>query len=140
MSNQYSKKHGLFGTKTYWTWHNMKQRCVNKNHKQYKYYGGRSIKVCDRWLIFENFYADMGEKLENKTLERVNNNGDYSPRNCRWASSKEQAANRRNTKLSVDDAKAIRDLHKKGLFDREIAVKYNVSRSLINKVVNQKVW
>jgi len=83
----------------YNTWENMKSRCYNKNNKCYHYYGGRGIKVCDRWLnSFENFYIDMGKKPTPKhSIDRFpNNNGNYEPSNCRWATQKQQVGNRRN--------------------------------------------
>jgi hypothetical protein len=95
------KKRVLGQTKhiLYSTWFNMKQRCMNPNHKFYKNYGGRGIKVCDRWIkSFSNFLLDMGEKTEGMTLDRKNNDGNYEPSNCKWATRTEQSNNRRNTK------------------------------------------
>ncbi len=78
----------------------MKTRCYNKNHMHYDLYGGRGIKVCDRWLeSFWNFIEDMGEKEIGLTLERINPNGDYCKDNCRWATRKEQAQNRNEDRV-----------------------------------------
>ncbi len=89
-------KHGMKETPIYRVWTDMKQRCLNPNRPKYKNYGGRGIKVCDRWLNFENFYKDMGEKPKNKSLDRIENNGDYTPENCKWSTQKQQCNNRQD--------------------------------------------
>ena len=73
----------------------MMQRCYNKNSNGYKRYGGRGIQVCDRWHTFTNFYTDMGEKPEGMSLDRIDNDADYSPENCKWSTRQEQTLNRK---------------------------------------------
>jgi len=90
-------RHGHYGSPTYVSWKKMKQRCSDPNDVGHPRYGGRGITVCERWLGpdgFVNFLADMGERPEGKTLDRIDPDGNYEPGNCRWATPKEQRANR----------------------------------------------
>lgn len=92
----------------YRTWSNLKNRCCNSNYILFHRYGGRGIKVCDRWLnSFENFLEDMGKRPEGTTIDRINNDGNYEPLNCKWATPKEQANNRSNNRLVTFNGKTL---------------------------------
>ena len=100
--------HGLSKSKTYKTWQQMVQRCTNEKATGYENYGGRGITICERWMKFENFLADMGERPEGKSLDRRTNDGNYEPGNCRWATPKEQQINRRVRVMVKVDGQVMR--------------------------------
>ena len=138
----YWKKHGMHKTSEYNAWVEMRQRCLNPKYKNFIGYGGRGIKVCKRWASFTEFFKDMGAKPSKEySLDRKNNNGNYSPSNCRWATVAEQARNRRSTKLTLAKAKEIRKIHAEGkLLMREIAALFGVSRRNIGMVIKNTTW
>lgn len=101
--------HGLSNTREHNAWRAMKKRCLNPSHAKWKDYGGRGIKVCDRWRDdFLAFVGDMGFCPPGLTLERDNNDGDYEPSNCRWATMKDQSNNRRRAKISTRNRSGVK--------------------------------
>jgi len=94
-------------SRTYLSWLHMRRRCLSKNNPAFGQYGGRGIKICDRWNSFENFVEDMGECPPGKTLDRIDTNSDYKPLNCRWATSNQQARNRRGKIKSTSRFKGV---------------------------------
>lgn len=109
--------HGMVGkqTPTYTSWHLMKQRCFNPNHHKYHRYGARGITVCQRWIQFQNFLEDVGERPVGCTIDRIDNNGNYEPNNCKWASSKQQ---QRNMSTNIKYSYGSEELTAKELSER----------------------
>lgn len=129
-------KHGLSRkgdrSDTYQIWANMKYRCSCEKDKAFKNYGGRGIRVCERWMNYENFHADMGDRPTTKhSLDRIDVNGNYEPRNCRWATSREQCRNKRNNVLNESLAAGLRCLLAAGMERRRLSEVYGISRSTI---------
>lgn len=115
---KYSTTHGMRGTSEYNSWASMIQRCCNINQAGYNRYGGRGIVVCERWRhSFENFYEDMGPRPEGMSIERIDNDGNYEPSNCKWATNIEQMNNTMKT-LRFDDDTPV------GLWARENCLDY----------------
>jgi hypothetical protein len=86
--------------RTYRIWAGMRWRCNSPDSKMYRYYGGRGIRICDRWNDFTAFLSDMGEAPPNLSIDRIDNDGNYEPGNCRWATHSEQMRNRRKFKIN----------------------------------------
>jgi hypothetical protein len=97
------RTHGAYGSQamrgSLTSWRNMLERCRRKKNNRFHVYGGRGIKVCERWLDFQNFWDDMGLRPDGMSLDRVNSDGNYEPSNCRWATCKTQQNNRRNNRM-----------------------------------------
>ena len=113
---RYNKKHGMSNTRFYNNWRGMINRCHNKNYSIYYKYGKKGIKVCDRWLKFENFRDDMYKNylkhckkfgIKQTTIDRINTNSNYAPENCRWATNKEQSRNKSNNKYFTYNGKTM---------------------------------
>jgi len=119
----------------------MINRCNNITNKDYIRYGGRGIKVCERWSDVRNFYADMGDRPEGMTLDRIDNDGDYELSNCRWATPKEQTHNSRAAKLDYKMVTKIRKLYTNGhMTQKDIGKQYGVDQSLISRIINYEIW
>lgn len=127
----------------------MKGRCLSESYHHWAEYGGRGITICDRWLGergFENFLADMDERPDGKTLDRIDNEGNYEPGNCRWATPSQQAKNRRrprnHPKMVLDEGRV---LEVRGLYDeswppKDIAAAYGVSVDTIRNIGKRQTW
>ena len=92
-------RHGECGTPTWYSWQAMVTRCTNPNASDYQRYGGRGVTICREWHQYESFRQDMGARPEGHTLDRIDNNGNYTPSNCKWSTSSQQARNTRRTAM-----------------------------------------
>lgn len=136
------KTHGRSHDRTYRSWRSAKGRCFNPRSVDHQHYGGRGITMCDRWAMsFEAFLADMGDRPERTSLDRIDPNGNYEPSNCRWASQAEQIRNKatRGFKLSAEQAEEIRGIGR-SMSSRAIGAKFGVSHSVIQGILNGKYW
>ena len=97
----------MHGKREYRSWRSMKQRCLCPADPFFHRYGGRGIKVCERWLVFENFYEDMGARPPGHVLDRRDNNGDYTPENCRWVPQKVNQRNRSSNTLLTHEGQTL---------------------------------
>lgn len=137
-------KHGLTGSLEWNSWRGMKERCHNPRHVAYDRYGGRGVKVCDRWRdSFENFVADMGPRPPRTSLDRIDSNGDYEPRNCRWATNREQRINQRASdreKLTPELVIEARLRVAAGERVKDLATEFGVNRATLGDAVTGRHW
>lgn len=132
---------------TYNSWHHMKYRCNNKKDVCYHLYGGRGISVCKRWEnSYKNFITDMGQRPEGRTLDRINNDGNYEPSNCRWATPYEQARNSRverfasinGVSLSLKELSIFFNINYSTLKDRIYKLNWDIEKALTTKTRAKK--
>ena len=124
-------KHGMRHSRVYDTWSDMKKRCIDKNNNNYKYYGGRGITICDEWLEFESFYKWAIENGYNNslTIDRIDVNGNYEPKNCRWANIKTQNNNKRNNRYITHNGKT----QTMKQWAEELNINYNTLNSRVDR-------
>jgi mRNA-degrading endonuclease HigB of HigAB toxin-antitoxin module len=124
-------------SKTYRSWQNMLARCYDPKNNSFRYYGKRGIAVCKHWLEFGNFLADMGVRPVGKTLDRKNTDGNYTKRNCRWATKEQQYQSRRSTKLTPSDRRKI--VQQYGILNQyQLAAKFGVSQGHIHYILKKE--
>ena len=147
LNRENHSKHNLSKTAEYKTWLGIKSRCLNPKNEAYNNYGGRGIKICDRWLnSFENFYADMGLKpSEEYSIDRIDNNGHYEPGNCKWNTFEEQQNNKRtnvyhvynNQKITTKQASKIAKVSPTCIVKR-LARGLNIKEAIETKSIKQQ--
>jgi len=119
----------------------MKRKCYKSTCHSFARYGGRGIKVCERWIAsFNNFYVDMGERPEGRTLGRIDNDGHYEPINCRWETPSQQTQNRSTTKLKLEYVEEIRELRARGMKLNILSDLFNTSMTNISDVCDFNTW
>lgn len=137
-------KHGESFTNLYQVWANMKYRCLNTNSQAYKNYGGRGITICDEWLEFTPFrdWALNNNYQEGLEIDRIDNNGNYEPSNCKWSTYKENTRHRRGQKIkNMEEANEIRYLYATEKYiQKELAKMYGVTQTMISSIILNKKW
>ena len=138
--------HGMVDSREYSSWKAMKKRCLNPNDIGFKRYGGRGITVCPEWMVFENFYADMGERPEGTSLDRIDNSKGYFSDNCRWSTDKQQCNNRSCSRIleflgmkrTLAQWAEIADMNYQTLFNR-ISSGWSVHQALLTPIGKPRI-
>ena len=133
-------KHGMSATPEYRAWIDMHKRCSDPKLPKYMHYGGRGIRVCERWNSLENFILDMGERPHEMSLERIDNNKGYEPDNCCWATHSQQCRNTRRTKLDGKKVVLLKLLLAQGSKIKKIADVFGISDRYVYSIACGKYW
>lgn len=134
--------HGCTGTPEHGVWLGMRKRCYQKTSISYKHYGGRGITICERWKDnFLSFLEDMGERPSNKhQIDRIDNDGNYSPDNCEWVTCKKNNQHKSNTKLTQEIVNNIRRDIKRGDKIKDVAKNYSICERHVRDIKNYRRW
>jgi len=138
-----NEKHGYSKTSEYNVWQNMKKRCYSESDNRFDRYGGRGIKVCDSWEnSFLNFITDMGPKpFEGAEIDRIDNDGNYEPSNCRWVSRTQNIRNCSMTKIDYQIALDIREEFSTGKYtQKEIGERYGIKQANVHRIIANEIW
>ncbi len=128
-------------SRTYRSWEAMRRRCMAPQSPDFPLYGAKGIRICERWNSFAHFLADMGERPEGTTLDRIDSAGDYTPENCRWATNTQQLRNRSCVVRSIETAREIRTRYAAGgITQRALAAEFGTCTSIISRIVTHKIW
>lgn len=125
---------------TYESWRAMLARVRYLERDTEQKHAGRGITVCERWQTFDNFLADMGERPAGSTIDRIDNDGNYRPSNCKWSTPTEQARNRRNAKLTFETAVEVAGRMLAGESSKSVAAVYGLSESLPREILKGRTW
>lgn len=136
---RHGRSHEARGS-AYASWRSMRDRCNAPNNPEYSNYGGRGIRICQRWDSFKAFVADMGERPPGTSIDRIDVNGNYEPGNCRWATSVQQNRNRRTGVLDADRVREILGRHEHGESQRSVSRRLGIASRTVYDIIHRRRW